>query len=69
MRYLMTKQLTQNEMEEVQLQHMTKLYMEWTEQDEETSRFIAEKAYSVTKLGEIAAQEAFYESKYGSWHL
>ena len=56
-------------MEEVQLQHMTKLYMEWTEQDEETSRFIAEKAYNVTKLGEIAAQEAFYESKYGSWHL
>ena len=65
----MTKQLTQDQMEEVQLQHMTKLYMEWTEQDEETSRFIAEKAYHVTKAGEIAAQEAFYESKYGSWHL
>ena len=65
----MTNQLTQNQMEEVQLQHMTKLYMDWTEQDEETSRFIAEKAYNVTKLGEIAAQEAFYESKYGSWHL
>ena len=63
MRYLMTKQLTQSQMEEVQLQHMTKLYMEWTEQDEETSRFIAEKAYEVTKAGEVAAIDAFYNSK------
>ena len=65
----MTNQLTQDEMEEVQLQHMTKLYVELLGVDEDIATTMAVNAHNINRAGEVAAQEAFYESKYGSWHL
>jgi hypothetical protein len=61
----MTNQLTQEQMEEVQLQHMTKRYVDLLGVDEDIAETMAVNARDINYLGEVAAQEAFYESKYG----
>jgi len=65
----MTEQLTQSQMDEVQLNHMTKLYVELLGVDDDIAETMAINARNINFSGEIAAQEAFNESKYGSWHL
>jgi len=61
----MTKPLTQEQMEEVQIQHMTKRYVDLLDVDEDIAETMAINARDINYLGEVAAQEAFYQSKYG----
>jgi len=51
-------------MDEVQLNHMTKLYVELLGVDDDIAETMAINARNINFSGEIAAQEAFYDSKY-----
>jgi len=61
--------MTEKEMGMVQMKHMTKLYVELLGVDEDIATTMAVNAHNINRAGEVAAQEAFYESKYGEWHL
>lgn len=61
--------MTEKEMGMVQMKHMTKLYVELLGVDEDIATTMAVNAHNINRAGEVAAQEAFYESKYGSWYL
>jgi len=61
--------MTEKEMAMVQMKHMTKLYVELLGVDEDIATTMAVNAHNINRAGEVAAQEAFYESKYGDWHL
>jgi len=61
--------MTEKEMTEVQFKKMTQLYVELIGVDEDIAFTMAVNAHNINRAGEVAAQEAFYESKYGEWHL
>ena len=61
--------MTEREMTEIQFKKMTQLYVELLGVDEDIAYTMAVNAHNINYAGEVAAQEAFYESKYGSWHL
>ena len=61
--------MTEREMTDIQFKKMTQLYVELLGVDEDIAYTMAVNARNINYLGEVAAQEAFYESKYGSWHL
>lgn len=61
--------MTEKEMTEVQFKKMTQLYVELLGVDEDIAFTMSVNAHNINRAGEVAAQEAFYESKYGEWHL
>jgi hypothetical protein len=60
MRYLMTER----EMTDIQFKKMTQLYVELLGVDEDIAFTMSVNAHNINRAGEIAAQEAFYDSKY-----
>ena len=56
--------MTEREMTEIQFKKMTQLYIELLGVDEDIAFTMSVNAHNINRAGEIAAQEAFYDSKY-----
>lgn len=56
--------MTEKEMTEIQFKKMTELYVELLGVDEDIAFTMSVNAHNINRAGELAAQDAFYASKY-----